>query len=676
MIFSFILNTAPFSLSALVVLALAHRILPPFKSLTLVDPPHHTVPQDDPYAKHPIIAFLDSISLPAFSSLSFAQKLALYQFLLNATIYTTLTSAVLTAELVLCEIINWPAPDARVIVWKLTTTILIAMLVGAIPLLELFALLYSSPIPILRRLKYPLTLLLYILWLLIFQAVGNLIPLVSHQTQPSLSDSTQSLASYYYSYYAANTRTLYEETLSRIVIIGVCAMAMLSGFAAVSTPYTLVFAPTPRQITDNDINRMKNSLETTTRLLTTKTRLYKASPEGHAAAAAAADAADTAASKSSTSSIILPKNISSASLKELIKSLRAAATGSTHNLSSSASSSPSSALEREIEALSRARRALRHDLRILTTTQAEQVYEKTPFGKVIKRSYNIFAIYCVYRLVSVLFLRNPIARARVLLEYFSGGSPSTPASQQDALATTIAHIVLRLAPKSSLDADAWTRQVSFILSGFLFAGSISAAITTFHSLTSTFPLLRLEPHLLFTDEEPENEDTYPSPTPSVSGVSSGIRHRSNSIHRSNLFPKQSSPASHATSSRSLPRVQSLRNPSPLAAYFDYPSFALLVISQVLGVYIISSSLLLRSNLPQELSSTITRALGAPLDTIFVEYLFEFIFAVIVLMTIGGIIILERYGAGLTTAHTDYSPYDEESLLETLNSSETNVSSIN
>lgn len=706
-----LLHTTPFSLSALAVLAVAHKILPSFKafsSRTLVKPntnnatasPSATA-SDLNSKQHPIIAFFSSISVPYFSDLTFPQKLALYQFFLNAIIYTTLTAAVLTVELVLCEIGDWLAPDARVLVWKLCTTVLIAMLVVAIPLLELFTFLYTSPLPIIHKLKYPLTAVLYGLWLFIFYNIGHFIPLPSqaqvlHEASRGSTSSkgatamARSLAAYYYNYYEAGTRTFYEESLSRIVVIGICAMAILSGFAAVSTPYTQFYLPAPRKITDQDIDNLQRSINTTSQLISTKSQELQAQQQQEQQQSPPQQF--PYASPSATQ--LIPKNISAASLRTLMTTIRAAATGTI----SERSSYEKCSLEVELESLAKVHRGLERDLRYMKATKEEQEYEKTPIGRLVKRSYFVFAVYCIYRLLSVLFLRNPIRRARVLFAIVTGESHDhdTSAAQSDALAITFAHIVAKMSPGS--DTDAWTRQFSFILSGVLFVGSISSAITTFHSLTKAFPLLRLEPHLLFasidqsddsgysysstarTSSEDAGSYTYTTGRSSSRSSSKGQgSHYHNYFYpnRHNLYGKSANPSSYTGPSAppSPSPLSSSSSSSLLSSFFDYPSFALLIISQVLGVYIISSSLLLRSNLPHEMSSAITSALGAPLDTHFVEYLFETMFALVAIVSLVGVCIAERFSDGGRTPQSssasstssnkeDLGFYDEEMLLET------------
>jgi hypothetical protein len=84
----------------------------------------------------------------------------------------------------------------------------------------------------------------------------------------------------------------------------------------------------------------------------------------------------------------------------------------------------------------------------------------------------------------------------------------------------------------------------------------------------------------------------------------------------------------------------------------------LVISQVVGAYVISSALLLRSNLPSEVSSVISEALGAPLEGRFVEAWFESWFLIAVVTTSVGILISRKMGSS-----ADWEDWEDNQDME-------------
>ena len=71
------------------------------------------------------------------------------------------------------------------------------------------------------------------------------------------------------------------------------------------------------------------------------------------------------------------------------------------------------------------------------------------------------------------------------------------------------------------------------------------------------------------------------------------------------------------------------------------NFALLI-SQIAATYVISSALLLRSNLPSEMKSAITDALGAPLEPAFTERWFEGWFLMATALTGLGLWVGKRF----------------------------------
>ena len=83
----------------------------------------------------------------------------------------------------------------------------------------------------------------------------------------------------------------------------------------------------------------------------------------------------------------------------------------------------------------------------------------------------------------------------------------------------------------------------------------------------------------------------------------------------------------------------------------------LIISQIAGAFVISQALLLRSNLPSEVSNVITEALGAPLEGRFVEGWFESWFLVAVGLTSVGILISRKMSS------EEWDEWDDEGDLE-------------
>lgn len=68
----------------------------------------------------------------------------------------------------------------------------------------------------------------------------------------------------------------------------------------------------------------------------------------------------------------------------------------------------------------------------------------------------------------------------------------------------------------------------------------------------------------------------------------------------------------------------------------------LLVAEVLGTYAVSTSILLRSNLPKDMSSAVSSALGAPLDTLFVDRWFDTLFLCAAFVSAAGLYIGRRF----------------------------------
>jgi hypothetical protein len=159
----------------------------------------------------------------------------------------------------------------------------------------------------------------------------------------------------------------------------------------------------------------------------------------------------------------------------------------------------------------------------------------------------MFALYCAYRI---------LATSVTTLRRFSSSNASFASS--DPINNFLAVLAKHWDP--TIDRVAWSRTISFLLSGVILLLSFNAVLQTFYLFSRAAP---------------------------------GI----------------------------LQHAQA--------------NFALLI-SQIAATYVISSALLLRSNLPVEMKSAISDALGAPLEPSFTERWFEGWFLAASLMTAVGL----------------------------------------
>ena len=209
-------------------------------------------------------------------------------------------------------------------------------------------------------------------------------------------------------------------------------------------------------------------------------------------------------------------------------------------------------LQLEIQGLETMRHTLQNSQSILQNRRQMQLRSQTVYGRILNAFSFAFAIYCAYRIV---------ATSVTTLRRFSSSGASFASS--DPINNFLALLAKHWDP--TIDRAAWSRTISFLLSGVILLLSFNAVLQTFYLFSRAAP---------------------------------GILH-------------------HAQA-----------------------NFALLI-SQIAATYVISSALLLRSNLPIEMKSAISDALGAPLEPSFTERWFEGWFLAASFMTAVGLWIGKR-----------------------------------
>lgn len=429
-------------------------------------------------------------------------------------------SAVLV-ELLLCEISDSLHPAARGLALKVTLSSLLVLSILVTPALELHGLaktMLGSPADVgasTKRAMKPLVRIgmeaaLFSAWLVVFWYI------------PKASVLSR-LHSVEMGGHLDEGHAFTEACLERIGIIGVSLMASLAGFAAVSSLWQ-TFGVRHRPVRDTDIARKEAGLSATEDMLAVKQSRLRALRHKIAESA--------------------PSQQESGFMTRMIGNFR----GSTE-------AQEQRSLEMEISGLETMRFTLASSLSTMRTRFSEQQRSRTKSGKLLSLVNTIFALYCAYRIF-----------ATSLSSLRRWWQPSSTFANSDPINNVLALLTTHW--DSNLDRAAWSRQISFLLSGIMLLASFSAVLQTFRLFA------RFTPNLLH----------------------------------------------HAQTS--LP----------------------LIISQIAGTYVISSALLLRSNLPAEVSSVISEALGAPLEGKFVESWFESWFLVAVSLTAVGILIGRKVGS--------------------------------
>lgn len=425
---------------------------------------------------------------------------------------TTIALSAVLAELILCEISNTVHPAARTTAIKTTVPTLLFLLVILIPFLEIHSLLRGTGLDFGRsrngnipRLPWILQGVIFTIWLACFWWLGNVLSGTLVHQNPT------------YDY----SRTLSEECLDRIGIIGITLMALLSAFASVSAPWHS-FAARPRHVTDADIARKQAGLDATNDMLSAKRSRLRA----------------------------FQRKVSVAPEEGFMTKVIGTIRGNPD-------AQEVKALNLEISGLETMAMSLSTSLVMLQTRHAAARRAATPIGKaMIIPSYG-FSIYCLYRILTATL--NSTRR------FFS--DPGSTLSNTDPINRFLSLIAKHWDP--SLDQEAWSRQISFLLSGVILTASFNSVLQTFHLFA------RFTPGLLY---------------------------------------------------------QAQAN-------------AALIVAQVAATYVISSALLLRSNLPKEVGRVITSALGSEsLDSWWVESWFDHWFLAGVVATAVGIWLGRKFGA--------------------------------
>lgn len=449
------------------------------------------------------------------SSRPSAQRLA------SVVFSTSIGLSAVLVELLLCEISNTLNPAVRGFALRLTLSSLLVLSILVTPALEIHGLakmILGAPAESTStrrtkpRIRVVLETALFAAWLVAFWYIPQA-SILRHTLHNDIA-------------LEETDHAFTEACLERIGIIGISLMASLSGFAAVSSLWQ-TFGVRHRAISEVDISRKEAGLNATEEMLGAKQSRLRA----------------------------LQRKMSEASpagqpgfMGRVMGSMRGG----------SSDEQELKALEMEVSGLSAMRFTLSTTLSTLRTRHAAQARSRTRMGKLLSVSNSAFALYCAYRIGA-----TSLSSLRRWWQPTHSFATSDPINNVLALLTT--HW------DSNLDRAAWSRQISFLLSGVMLLASFNAVLQTFRLFA------RFAPSLL----------------------------------------------QNAGGQTSLP----------------------LVISQIAGTYVISSALLLRSNLPAEVGGVISEALGAPLEGGFVEGWFESWFLVAVGLTATGILVGRKVGGG-------------------------------
>jgi Abscisic acid G-protein coupled receptor/The Golgi pH Regulator (GPHR) Family N-terminal len=337
---------------------------------------------------------------------------------------TIALSAVLT-ELLLCEISNSFDPATRNIAIRATVASLLCLLILVIPLLEIYSVVSGAGWRFIGGTKANARAawILELAGFAIFLAGFWFIGIFL-----PYADEDGSIA-------GAN---LITACLERLGITGTLMMALLSGFAAVSAIWQN-FAAKARLVSEADIDRKQAGLGATLDMLAgKKNRLRQVELK-------VSDA---------PSQGFFQKAMGSIRGNDDVQELKT--------------------LELEISGLRTMSTSLENSVSILQSRRASQLRSSTTIGRVMNGFSYLFSCYCVYRIGSTII--NTTRRAL---------HPNPSFTSTDPVTHVIALFARHIYP--SLNQAAWSRQISFLLSGVILLASFNAVLQTFHLFARFLP---------------------------------------------------------------------------------------------------------------------------------------------------------------------------------------------
>lgn len=440
---------------------------------------------------------------------------------------TTIALAAVLAELILCEISNTLNPEARSWALRATVPTLLLFLVVVIPFLELSSIVTGAGWSFRRaengrysRKAWVAQTIGFAVWLSAFWWLGKGLP-----------------GTYIHTVASETGKGLSEACLERVGIIGISLMALLSGFAAVSTPWHTLGSKS-RPVTESDVTRKQAGLDATNDMLAEKQSRLR----------------------------IIQRKVND-------KPKEGFMTKVIGNIRGNADAQEIKSLELEISGLSSMALALSSSLSLLQNRRATTQRASSTLGKMFLTPFSYgLSFYCMFRILTT-------AIASLRRHFILSSDPATfTSSTTDPINRVLSILAKHVDP--SMDQLAWSRQISFLLSGIILLLSFNSVLQTFHMLTKVLPSL--------------------------------------------LYQTQANLA--------------------------------LIVAQIAATYVISSALLLRSNLPTEMKSVVSEALGSPLEPGFVERWFDGWFLLASFGTAIGIFLGRKIGG-----REDWDDWEEDDV---------------
>lgn len=527
--------------------------------------------------------------------------------------------------LMMCELTNSLNKESRLISFKITIDSLIIFITIVQPFLIISLYLNQEIFPIKASLvKKLVTAAFYILWFMALHKFGH----ISQNFSPQLKD--------------LHTRSLLERKINEIVISGITTMAVLSGIGSTSTPYKqfiesgifkklvgsgnkYLTTPTKKEVNETDLNKLIQSYNHTNLLLNKrKFELNKllVSNSGTVYNNPNKSSEDMLLHSTKTTGpgddLVRPgASPNQSKVGGMIHKVQSFASLTSYKMKKEKTEEEE--LNSEIQSLYLLRNHIYDDLikSIFKFDNQKQnlINDNKLLSKLTNWSMSLFSLYCIYRIVNVIFIRLPYLywfhtndlkymhdKTNVIdTQEIIPDEDIINGNTRDALAVTLAKLIQTIVSIPISEAQLVT-QISFVLAGSLFLCSFSNVLVTLKSVGKIFP----------------------------------------SLMRISIITKN---------------------------WLKH-----LVISELLAIYVISTALLIRTNLPTHLSNQISRILSLTgssassstrsslKEVEFIDIWFDKVFGITSIITIT-IIIIKRIIDNDDPFKDDYDDYDEEMMIE-------------
>lgn len=367
------------------------------------------------------------------------------------TFGATVGLAATLGTLILAEILEVGNGRARGLALGITVPSLLALLVVVVPWLECRSLVSAAGWTFQRSAKgripgasWAAQAVLFGVWLFAFWAVGGAVPAtVARTVSKPRAPASQKQED-------AIVEVLTRACLERVGVVGICLMALLAGFASVSSPWHTFSESTARRrrpVTEADVNRKQAGLEAANEMLLTKRHRLQM--------------LERKASGPSTTSGSSKGGI----MGKMMGSIRGA----------SGDEAEMKALRMEIAGLETMEANLSSTLSLVKDRRDAAVRASTAAGQMLLVPSYAFSCYCIYRI-----LATAITTLRRTL------SPSASSfSSSDPINRLLGLLARHWNPE--IDQIAWARVISFVLSGVMLLLSANSVVQTAHLFSRWCP---------------------------------------------------------------------------------------------------------------------------------------------------------------------------------------------